>query len=101
MSARLSPRSSPLRFDLGDLEISPEAASLLSAAELRRILLRHGRGDWGAVSEHRKRVNDAFVHPKNRAVGSYAQSLHDAGNVRIAVVTKQGKGRRTTRLSLL
>jgi len=98
---RLDSRSAPVLFELGDFEISTAVADLLSEAEVRRLVLRHGRGDWGSVSEHRRKMNDAFASPKNHAVGSYAQSLHETKNLQVAVLTKQERGRRTTRLFLI
>ena len=87
-------------FDLGNFEIEPSTASLLSYAQLRRLVERHARGDWGEVSAERKAMNDAFAHPKNRSRDSSAQSVHVLGNLLVCVQTRQRDGRRQTRVFL-
>ena len=89
------------RFDLGRFVIEPEVADLLSWADVRALVARHARGDWGRVSPERRRMNDSFAHPKNRSTNATAQSVHTVKNAQICILTQQAKGRRTTRLLLL
>ena len=96
---RKSPRES--LFDLGDVYVDREAASLLSQAQVRQVLDRHHRGDWGDVSPPLKKRNDQFRHPKQRAPGTEAGSVHVIANTRVAILTKQGSRRRKTYLFLL
>lgn len=98
MPKRIDPRNAP--FDLGDFIIAPEAAELLSFAEVRQLLERHARGDWGSVPAARRAQNESFVHPKNRTPGSNAESLHVLRHVPIRILTRQGTRRRQTRLTV-
>lgn len=95
------PRRSRHLFDLGRFVVDPEVAELLSYADVRRLVERHARGDWGEVSAERKAMNDAFAHPKNRSRDSSAQSVHVVSNAQICTITRQTKKRRYTRLFLL
>ena len=88
-------------FDLGDFVVETEVAALLPFARVQEIIRRHARCDWGRVSASRKKENDAFAHPKNRAFGSNAVSVHVVSNAQICTITRQAKGRRYTRLFLL
>lgn len=95
------PRRSRHLFDLGRFVVDPEVAELLSYADVRRLVERHARGDWGEVSAERRAMNDAFAHPKNRSRNASAQSVHVLGNAQICILTTQSKGRRKTRLFLI
>jgi len=99
MSKRPDPRA--VRFDLGDFVVDAEVASLLSFADVQGLVARHGRGDWGRVSPLRKAQNEAFTHPKNRALGSRAESIHLHRGVSVAIITQQKAKRRQTRLFLI
>lgn len=94
------PRPSDALFDLGDFAVDREVAGLVPFAEVQRLVRAHGRKDWGRVSAKERLDNEAFAHPKNRAVLTSARSVHRAGNVLLVVRTIQGKGRRTTRISI-
>jgi hypothetical protein len=47
------------KLDLGNVIITPGAASKLPPEDVQRALRRHARGDWGEISEQEQRANDA------------------------------------------
>lgn len=95
---RTSPRN--VRFDLGDFVLSPDVAQLLPYAEVSRLVLRHGRGDWGQVDARTRKENEVFAHPRYREHGAHAKSVHVVRNAKVTILTIQGKRRRQTRIFL-
>lgn len=51
------------RFPLGRVHVTERAAQVLNETDgtLPVLLMRHGRGDWGKVTEFRKRKNDEAI----------------------------------------
>lgn len=51
------------RFPLGGVHVSERAAKIINESKetLLGLLVRHGRGDWGKVTEFRKRKNEEAI----------------------------------------
>lgn len=99
MLKRKDPRQ--MLFDLGDFVVDPEVTELLSYAQANLLVRRHGSGDWGRVSAAQRKKNQAFLHPKAWVGTATAESIHYLNNLAVRIQTKQARGRRHTRVSLL
>ena len=51
----------PPLFPLGEILVTEEVQRLVSGAEIRRALARHGYGDWGCVDRDTKAENDGGI----------------------------------------
>ncbi len=56
----LEPDRKP-RFPMGTITVTAQARAVLSEAEIRRALARHGQGDWGLVDEETKAENEGGI----------------------------------------
>ena len=48
-------------FPFGEILVTPEVQRMVSGAEIRRALARHGQGDWGSVDRDTKAENDGGI----------------------------------------
>jgi hypothetical protein len=62
------------KFPLGEVMITPEAATVLSADEISKAVARHGRGDWGNVDSETRRENEGGIDYSRLAITSRYQS---------------------------
>jgi hypothetical protein len=62
------------KFPLGEVVITPEAATVLSADEISKAVARHSRGDWGNVDTQTRRENEGGIGYSRLAITSRYQS---------------------------
>jgi len=64
------------RFPLGRVVSTPGAKEALdrTSADVRALLKRHRRGDWGVVSEHDAKENEYSVSRHLRILSAYRLS---------------------------
>ena len=63
-----------LKFPLGEVVTTPEAALVLSSDEVCEAVARHGRGDWGDVDADTRRENEGGIGYSRLAICSRYQS---------------------------
>lgn len=63
-----------LKFPLGEVVPTPEAALVLSADEISKAVARHGRGDWGNVDSETRRENEGGIGYSRLAITSRYRS---------------------------
>lgn len=65
--------SRPVRFELGQVVMTPGVADLMEAGALTSAALlgRHARGDWGDGDIEDKRANDAAILSGDRLLSAY------------------------------
>lgn len=73
-----------VKFELGDIFLRHEVASLISKDDLRDLLLRHQKGDWGALNYRGEQMN-ALAIERGGVVFSVFNIENDAG---LLVVTE-------------
>jgi hypothetical protein len=73
------------KFPLGQLVITSGASEALTGSQLRPILARHQRGDWGAVGSEDARYNDQDLKSGNRLLSAYYAQPDD---VKVWVITE-------------
>ncbi len=73
-SAELSSFESGLRVSLGEIVITPGAASVLSQDEIRKAILRHSRGDWGDLDLEDAQSNDLHLQQGGPIASIYRSS---------------------------
>ena len=56
----LEPDRKP-RFPMGTIKVTAQARAVLTEAEIRRALARHGQGDRGLVDEETKAENEGGI----------------------------------------
>lgn len=79
------------RFPLGGVHVSERAAKIINESEetLPVLLMRHGRGDWGKVTEFRKRKNDEAIEN-----GGVLISVHlTSRNAPVRILTRADRTR--------
>ena len=61
-----------LKFPLGEVVTTPEAALVLSPDEVSKAIARHGRGDWGEVDAETRRENEGGIgYPRLAICSNY------------------------------
>lgn len=73
-----------LPVPLGQLVITPAAASALAQPDVVTALRRHASGDWGEVDDHDRSANDAALTDGTRLLSAYTS----AGGTAFWVVTE-------------
>jgi hypothetical protein len=63
-----------LKFPLGKVETTPDAARILSSDEIREAIARHGRGDWGKVDAATRFENEGGLCCSRLAICSLYRS---------------------------
>ncbi len=63
--------TSPTRFKLGAVRVTPGVRSALTPNELITSLSRHFEGDWGELDEHDWKQNDEAVDSGLRILSTY------------------------------
>lgn len=58
-------------FKLGRLVATPSVLEFLSKEEVKEIIRRHSRGDWGDLCEEDKELNNQAVKEETRILSSY------------------------------
>ena len=78
-------KPSPL-FELGMVVATPGALELLKSAgvDLRQLLFRHERGDWGDVNDGDKAINKEALKDGSRLFSAYKIR----GGLKIWVITE-------------
>jgi hypothetical protein len=62
------------KFSLGQLCITPRAATAVPPNEMLRAIARHAAGDWGTLDEHDRQENERALGTRGRLVSSYQAS---------------------------
>jgi hypothetical protein len=75
-----------MKFDLGQVIVTPTAGKALAAAgqSAEEMLCRHQAGDWGDVSEQERRINERALAAAITLMSKYRTRRGD----RLQVVTK-------------
>ncbi len=83
-------------FSLGRLIVSKGVDDLIQSSELdlRFLLVRYMRGDWGGVDEEDQQTNNAAVKRKLRI-----KAIYEHNGQSILFITE--KGHKTTNITLL
>jgi len=82
------------KFNLGEIHITPGAASRLLPQDIDGALRRHSRGDWGEVATDGKSDNDARIE----GGGTIASIYTSSAGVRFYVVTEADRSETTVLL---
>ena len=77
-----SPRLLPV--PLGQLVMTPAAASALAQPDVVTALRRHASGDWGEVDDDDRRANDAALSDGTRLLSAYTS----AGGTSFWIITE-------------
>ncbi len=66
-------QSQAIKFELGQLVVTPRADQLLREAghAPEELLARHQAGDWGDVSDEERRLNDESVSAPFNIISTY------------------------------
>lgn len=64
------------RFPIGRVQVTERAAKAINESEetLPVLLMRHARGDWGQVTEFRKRKNEEGIEKGDVLISVHATS---------------------------
>ena len=82
------------RFSLGQLCITPNAASAVPADEVLEALKRHALGDWGTLDEHDRQQNEEALRTDGQILSVYESR---AGQ-KFYVITEPGRTHTTVLL---
>ena len=85
---------SMMKFNLGDLIITPAALETIAPDEIYRAIDRHICGDWGDLATDDRAENELALRTRSRLVSAY----HTANGTKFYVVTEAD--RMTTTIQL-
>lgn len=91
----------PPRFPLGQLLATPGALQALQSAAQKPsdFLDRHARGDWGALCDEDRQVNDQALEDGSRILSAY--ELSDGRKIWIITEASDEQGQRLATTILL
>ena len=78
------PPESSVRFELGQMVITPNALDTLHAEDVRLCMGRHQRGDWGDVCPDDYKANEDALQHGSRLFSVY----HDRVGVKFWIITE-------------
>ena len=62
------------KFSLGQMYITPQAATVVPPDDVLQAIARHAAGDWGTLDEHDRRENERALLHGGRLVSVYQTS---------------------------
>ena len=75
-----------MKFQLGQVVITPHALGKLNAADILNALNHHVVGDWGELDKEDKQANDAALKSGGRLLSAY-----HSGSSKFWIVTESSR----------
>jgi hypothetical protein len=78
--------TSQMKFQLGQVVITPHALGKLNSNDILNALNRHVGGDWGELDKEDKQANDAALKSGGRLLSAYR-----SGAVKFWIITESSR----------